>query len=482
LGTDREAFEDGRSSTSKGDRMRVAGRSTFGRTRRAAVALTGLVTVAGLTGVAAQPGGAQTPTEFGPGTGTAIAIAYKANPVFGNLSFGITAGESVAVHQNTGSNAQSKAVNLGVIGVTLAGEGCDGAAPTLPSESQPQPVIVGSDEPGAADGKTSTLGGAISMLAKANNNPFSEAVTTVAPLGDPSVALISGGRSQATSGVVSPGVREARAVSELGEVRLLNGAIVIKGMRWEAIQRTGAVTTNSGTFSLGSLTMGGQEVPLPSEGLDQLRLLQDVLGSVGLTVKAPATRVAEGIVFVDPLTIGIVPSTLRDGILGTLLSSLQPVREGLVTTLLQLGCHGALNLLGNNAATAVTVLDLALASVSGAGYLTLELGGVQATTSDITGFNGLGVAPTLPDVSDLGGAIGDLPGAGGDLPDLDTGGSGTTGGDTETAAEPISDTGDGDRGGVLLAIGAGGLLTLLATAEADRRKMRRAQREILLED
>jgi hypothetical protein len=472
-----------RTATTKGDRMQGGGRSAFRRTRRAAVVVaTGLLTVTALTGVTVQPGGAQTATAFGPGTGQAIAIAYKVNPVFGNLSFGITAGESVAVHQNTGALAQSKAINLGVIGVTLAGEGCDGADPTLPASSQPQPVIVGSDEPGAAEGKRADLAGAISMFSKATAAPFSEALTTVAPLGDAAVALISGGRSQATSGVVSPGVREARAISEIGEIDLLNGAVVIKGMRWEAIQRTGGTTTNSGTFSLGSITVGGKPTPIPSDPVDQLRLLQDVLASVGLTVKAPVTRVAEGIVFVDPLTIGIVPSALRDGILGQALSALQPVREGLVSTILQLGCHGALDLLGNNAATAVTILDLALASVSGAGYTTLELGGVQATTAEIAGFNGLGVGE-LPAVPDLGGTIGDLPLDAGLPPALPTDGVGSgTGGGDETAAEPISDTDDGDRGGVLLAIGAGGLLLLLATAEADRRKMRRAQREILLED
>jgi hypothetical protein len=457
--------------------------SAFRRTRRAGLIVgIALLTVTALTGVTVQPGGAQA-AAFSPGTGQAIAIAYKVNPVFGNLSFGITAGESVAVHQNTGSNAQSKAINLGVIGVTLAGEGCDGAAPTLPSESQPQPVIVGADDPGAADGISANLAGAVTMLAKATHDPFSEAITTVAPLGDPTVALISGGRSQATSGVVEAGVREARAISEIGEIRLLGGAVVIKGLRWEAIQRTGAKTENTGTFSLGSLTVGGQTVPLPADPLDQLRLLQDVLGSVGLTVKAPVTRVAEGIVFVDPLTVGIVPSALRDGILGTLLTALQPVREGLVSTIFQLGCHGSLDLLGNNAGTAVTVLDLALASVSGAGYLTLELGGVQATTAEISGFGGLGVGE-VPALTDLGGgSLGDLPLDAGLPPALPTDGVSPGGpGNGETAAEPISDTDDGDRGGTLLAIGAGGLLLLLATAEADRRKMRRAQREILLED
>lgn len=48
------------------------------------------------------------------------------------------------------------------------------------------------------------------------------------------------------------------------------------------------------------------------------------------------------------------------------------------------------------------------------------------------------------------------------------------------SAAPISDF-TGERGGALLGVGAGGLLLLLASAEGDRRKMRRAQREIPLE-
>ena len=57
-----------------------------------------------------------------------------------------------------------------------------------------------------------------------------------------------------------------------------------------------------------------------------------------------------------------------------------------------------------------------------------------------------------------------------------------TGGNTVTtpATKTIAKV-DGGRGGLLAGVSAGGLLLLLATAEADRRKMRRAQREIPLE-
>lgn len=466
--------------------------SAFRRTARVAVGVgvAGAISLAATAPGAAAPGGVAQQAGFGPGTGNAIALVYKVNPIFGNLSFGITAGESVANHQNTGSSAQSKAINLGVIGVTLAGEGCKGAEPTLPEASQPQPVIATSGEPGADKGLTGDLlglPGVITMHAKATNTPFSQAVTDVVPIGDAGGVLISGGQAKATSGVVKAGVREARAVTEVGRVSLFGGLLTLEGLRWEAVQQSGAATTNQGTFTLGAIHLAGNTIPLPPDALQQVSVLREALNALGLTITPPQTRVENGVVFVDPLVIGIVPSLARDALVGGLLGALQPVRQAFVDLINEIGCEGSNNLLGNNGKTAVTVLDLALGAISGAGSLTVELGGVQATTAEIAGFEGLGVIPPLPDLGTGGGDGGDLgsftDGSGfGDLGDPST----TTGGDFTaptggpTATQPISDV-DGKRGGVLLAIGGGGLLLLLLTAEADRRKMRRAQREIPLE-
>jgi hypothetical protein len=458
-------------------------RRAFRRTARVAV---GVVAVVGVTFALTAPGEAATSAagSFGPGTGSATALVYKVNPIFGNLSFGITAGESVAGHQNTGATAQSKAVNLGVIGVTLAGEGCKGAAPTLASADQPQPVIVTSDQPGADKGVTQTLLGipnTISMSSRATKAPFAQATTTVAPLGDKAGAFISGGTATATSGIVKAGVRQARAVTDIGEVDLLGGLLTLKGLHWEAVQETGGTTTNQGTFTLGSIHLAGNTIPLPSDALEQMTVLKDTLNALGLTLEPPRTRIENGIVFVDPLRIGIVPSTLRDTIVGGLLGALQPVREAVVDAIKGISCESDNNILGNNGKTVVTVLDLVLGSVSGAGALTLEVGGVQATTSDINAFSfgsGSGALPPLPDLGSS--SLPDL-GSGSDLPTLpDTTGSGSSSGG-KTPVKPISSDEDGKRGGVLLGLGAGGLLLMALTAEADRRKMRRAQREIPLE-
>jgi hypothetical protein len=460
----------------------------FRRTARVAI---GVLATSAVTFAATAPGTqAQEGGSFTPGSGSAIALVYKVNPVFGNLSFGITAGESVAGHQNTAATAQSAAIDLGVIGVTLAGEGCKGAAPTLASNQQPQPLVVSSDDPGAAQGKEATLLGipnVITMRSRATTAPFSQATTTVADVGGPGGVLLNGGTATATSGVVRTGVRQAKAVTDINQVDLFNGLISLQGMHWEATQESGKATVNSGRFTLGSIHIAGLPIPLPDDALDQLNVAHDILSSLGITIDPPKMRVAEGVVFVDPLRIGIVPSLARDQLIAGVLGILQPVRDNVVGLINQIGCDGNPNLLGNNGKTAVTVLDLVLGSVSGAGSLTVELGGVQATTAEIQGFEGLGVIPPLAGSTD-GSSLPDLSGTdSGSLPDLSGTDSGSTGGATATAGgsetkKPISDTDDdGKRGGALAAIGGGGLLLLLLTAEADRRKMRRAQREIPLE-
>lgn len=457
------------------------GNPGFRRTRRVALAAGG-VTLA--TFLATTPGSAAPAQEaFNSGTGSAIALGYKVNPTNGNLSFGITAGESVAGHQNTGATGQSRAINLGVIGVTLAGEGCDGGDPTLPAEDQPQPVIVRSTDEGAAEGRRESEQGVIDKFARATTAPFAEAITTIAPQGDKAAVYITGGRTISRSGVVADGVREAMARTELGSVLIGGGAVEIQNMTWEAIHRSGAVNETIGTFTMGNVLVGGQVTPLPGEGLDQLEALKDILKPLGLTITPPKVRVEEGIVFVDPMRIGIIQSQERDSAVGSVFSGIQPFRAALTEALLEADC-------GN--ASYITIADIALGSFSGAGELTVELGGVQATTAEIDAFefDPLPDLPSLPDVPALGGG-----GGAGSTPSLSgpsLGGSGaapaggasspdgSAGSSEEIDTDPVSELA-GARGGWMALVGGGGLAALLASAEGDRRKMRRALREIPLE-
>ncbi|MGQ0831452.1 MAG: hypothetical protein ACT4OV_07220, partial [Microthrixaceae bacterium] len=129
-----------------------APRSTYRRTKRTAVALGAIALLVAIT---TDPGAASpAATPFRSGTGSAVALGYKVNPTNGNLSFGVTVGESIAGHQNTAATGQSRAINLGVIGVTLASEACDGGDPTWKESDQPQPVIVRSGDKGAEAGRS----------------------------------------------------------------------------------------------------------------------------------------------------------------------------------------------------------------------------------------------------------------------------------------------------------------------------------------
>ena len=245
-------------------------RQAYRRTRRTAV-LVGCIGL--LTFVATEPGGATADraaaAPFSPGTGNAVALGYKVNPAFGGLSFGITAGESIAGHQNTAAQAQSKAVNLGVIGVTLAGEGCEGGDPD-PGRGGPAPARDRRPPttPGAAEGKSGDEAGAITMFSRATKTPFAESITTVAPVGEPALAVISGATTHATSGVVAPGVREAHAITEIGVAeaarrRRRPRRHALGGHAAHAAPRPRTAPPSRSA----PLTIAGVKTPLPGDGV-----------------------------------------------------------------------------------------------------------------------------------------------------------------------------------------------------------------------
>ena len=131
-------------------------------------------------------------------------------------------------------------------------------------------------------------------------------------------------------------------------------------------------------------------------------------------------------------------------------------------------------------ATAVLVLVLVIG---------IELGGVQATTSEINLFAGLGNLPPLPPLSSLpGSTTGSVgtpgtpgtPGSPGSVSNpIPAATSSAAGNPIDDAVDAVSI--DGERFGPMFWVGSAGMLMLLGAAEGDRRKMRRAQREIPLE-
>ena len=453
---------------------------------------TGAVWAVAMGGLLATSPSASGQEAVEPGLGSAYAQGVKVDPRSGRLSFGVTYGLALAGHQNKVAVAEARSVDLGVIGTTLGGEGCKGGDPTLPKEDQPQPLVARSTEEGSGTEKVETENG-VEKRAVAAGDPRARSVATTAASGDPAVVQVGSTRSITESGVLD-GARVARAITEVSGVTFAGGQVTLKGLRWEAAYQTAPTEAMSGKFTIEGITVAGQKLPIPEDNpTSQLAEANAVLEPLGFKITPPTVRNESGIQFVDPLRIGIVPSTARESVIGPVFNGVQPVRESVFDAIIEADCSSA---------SGLTILDLVLGSVTGAGSLSLELGGVTASSNEIalTSFlGGLGNAPSLPPLSAGGGSSPSLGGgAGGSSSSLSGGSSAPSG--AATAAPPTTvasssgaqESGDeqaiadiepisGSRGGALAGVGLGGLALLAALAAADRAQMRRAQRSILME-
>jgi hypothetical protein len=442
------------------------------RAAAAVAALTGtllLMTSTAASQTADGPG-------FANGTASATTQGVKVNPTAAALSIGVTFGTALAGYTNEVAKAESRGIDLGIIGTTLAGEPCDGGEPTFAADRQPQPLAADSRDADAAAGKTApetfdkqTLPG-FEKYVRATNEPLAESRTIVVPLGEPGALAIGGVHSTSITRVVDKKTREAIATTEIGSISVGGGAVKLANLKWEAVHRTGAQNTKTATFTIGSATIGGALLPIPLPTADPAVLfgaLNPVLAPFGVELRAPASREVNGSIQLDPLVIGVVPSPTRDSVAGQLLNAVQPVREAVVDALLALDC-------GND--TYVTVADIALGSITGAGSFSLELGGATAFTAELApayeigDFQGPTTFEGTPDEIIPGSEGSSFPAGGA------TAGSGVLGdratkGAKQQVAAPIASTFDGKRGGKLALLAGGVLLLLAAVAELDRRKM-----------
>jgi hypothetical protein len=439
----------------------------------------------GLVTTTATAGSQAAGPTFAAGQGNASSQAIKVNPTIASLSLGITLGISLAGYQNEVAKAESRGLDLGIIGTILAAEGCQNpgetepGAPTWPAEDQPQPLAVDSREDGAAQGKTGperAQGIDLPLFTKtvrATADPLAEASTLTAPLGQPGAVSVAGGRSDAVTRTVDHKTREAIATAEIGSLDLGGGVVRLGNLKWSAVHHSGADNSKSGTFTIGSVSIAGVPLPIPSQDPSVVfAAINPVLATMGIELRAPVVHEVNGAVVVDPLTVAVVPSATRDQVAGTLFNAIQPVRQALTDAILALDC-------GND--TYVTVLDVAIGSVTGAGSFSLELGGAQAFTGEINqtsllkNLGGPSQIPAIPDEI--------IPGTPGVAGSVSSGApaarvKGASASDDDEVAAPIAASTDGSRGGKLAALAAGTLLLLAAVAELDRRKMRAAMQTV----
>jgi hypothetical protein len=452
----------------------------FRRTRWAAAA--GLAAIAATATLPApSAGAADAPVE--PGQGSSIAQTWKIDPKAGGLSIGVTFGQALAGHQNTVAKAASQAINLGVVGTTLAAPGCDGSAPTLARKDQPQPLQVDSRDPGAAAGKSETEdGGLWAKKARAEATPYGEAVTTTAPFGIAGVLEVGGGVAKSTSGVVN-GVRQATSTVDISGINLA-GVVQLSSLHWEATYRSSGDKTVRGAFTIGHAVISGIEVPITSPS-DTLQNANVALKPMGLKLVPGTARQAGGVLFVDPLAITVVPNAQRDALAAKVIGGIQPYRKSFFDAMLEYNCKFS---------SFITIYDILVGSITGAGEFALQLGGVQATSGEIpnSGFElQLGSFETFGGVlssgegeSMFGTGTADIPTGpstfSGTAPSAAPTGprSVTRPRGTPLATSPVANAFEGSRGGAMAGVGLVTLGLLAAVAEGDRRKMRRAQREI----
>lgn len=462
--------------------MRLPGPGAFRRTRWAAAG--GLVAMAATAVLPMPKLGAQTAAPIEPGQGQAIAQAWKVDPKTGGLSFGFTFGQGLAGHQNSVSRAVSQAINTGVIGGTMAGPACDGGPPTWPKEQQPQPLEVDSRDEGAAAGKNATDYGSptFNKFARATDKPLAESVTTMQPFVIPGVLSIGGGVTRTTSGIVN-GERQAIATVDISEVNLAT-VVRLSDLHWEATYRSsGPGEGVVGKFTVGHAVVNGLTTPATDPAL--LAKANDALTLFGLKLVEPKAYQTGGVLFVEPLAIGVVPNSARDEVAKQIVDNTDEYRRRLFDEILARDC---------DAADLISVFDIVTGSMTGAGEFSIQLGGAQASSGIIpkTGFSLDGVSLE----SFLEGFVpgGDPFTAPESVSNATTSYSGpaalsvapatrrvvTNPGARRQAinAQPASATFKGTRGGAMAGVGLATLLLLALVAEGDRRKMRRAQREI----
>src|SRR5690606_15094076 len=149
--------------------------------------------------------------------------------------------------KNNLTQAQAQSIDLGLIGMVLtAGSGC-GSGASLTPDQLPQPTRVdnrgGPVKEESSEAPLGDMGGGGPGLVEAQHDSSSAVATTA--LGLIPGLKISGGQARTSTRVLEGGTREARA-----EVSLdidLGGALVLSGLRWEAVHRTGAKPSATAT-------------------------------------------------------------------------------------------------------------------------------------------------------------------------------------------------------------------------------------------
>lgn len=497
--------------------------------RLVAGAASALVASAGVVTLAAAPSARATVSA---GQGSSFAESLQVAPHDGSLAVGVVLGESLAGHTNGDARAQSQGLDLGAVGTDLTGYNC--GSRFLQPNQIPQALTTETGQPGAAKGITQTVDPATGAAqpsfgtyehVEADPAPYGEADTAVAPLGLGPIT-VTNMSTKAWSGIVD-GQREAGATSDIGALDL--GSLVqLGGLHWQSVYPSGGSAQPSGSFTLGSLKIDGFNVPVGMNLAPLQKLVNSVLGAVGVELLLPVSSVSQGVQSVTPLEIEAVPNATRDNLLNVALNATEAQQQALFGGL-ENGFPGEPTALASalcESDSPITVAQVAIASINGGGFLSIGLGGVNSSSSAVSSnpfqLGGLGggiklgsatssgaasspIAPSPPAsssgiasgsgsvaVTPAGAAVSAVTPSGGPSGGASPGAAPGAGSApaAATSPAPVQQAAAVSRaapagyaaGGPLLAIGLAGLGFLALLAEGDRRMMRRAQHTVQFEE
>ncbi len=395
--------------------MRRAGavpfRGSFRRTGLAALAVAATFGASAVTTLSSSPP-AGADTAFVPGEGTAVAQAIAFAPSTAGLNYAVTLATSIADFQASQGQAKSQTLDTGAIGLSLTSTGCDGSAPTINASQLPQPAEA--ESTGSTQNQTKTVagvpGGAGAGVeqASATSQPSSSAVTKISDLGVPGSFDIAGAQSTAETQIIGGQTREAVSTADIQKVSLMGGLIVLSGLHWVSTQRTGATTTATGSFAVGSVTVAGIAIPVSTDSLAQVfTIVNTALVATGFHLTPPqAVTEPDGTQVETPMSIGIDGSALGAAVVGPLLGPAQPLRDAIDKAVLGVSCKLGIGLL---------VGDISLGVLAGGGNLDIELGGARAVTDGTAYGNPFGTF----------GLLGSSTASDGGTPSVDLGGGST---------------------------------------------------------
>ena len=458
-----------------------------------------------MTGLIGAGGAA---ADQSPGQGSSYAQLLQVTPHEGSLAVGAVFGEALAGHTNTFARAQSQGLDLGAVGESARQVNCGSPPQQVVYDAVPDPLQTETGAPGAAQGQTAGPSKSdyfSTEFVKADSTPYGEADTTFGgPVADPTNAFtVSGMHSKSWSGLVN-GVNEAGATADIASLDI-GGTVHLDGLHGESLYPTGGTPT--GSFTIGHVTVAGTTLPTSNDLSAVQNAVNQALGTLGVQLVLPKLTVTQGIASVPPLEIDVVPNATRDGAVDPIITN--PTVQGNVfqiTNGLENGFandNAPLNALGATETgpngqqlaqalcqtdTPITVLDVTVAAFDGGGYFNTALGGVNASSSTLP--------PNAYDLAALGFGTLSTPGSSeftpGDAGTLGTAGLGSTlaqGASAPSSLAAGTTPVQARRGillsgaaGPLLAVGLGGLGLLALLADADRRKMRRAQRTIAFDE